>query len=335
MNLKNIQMNTEIAFILLFAAELIYYLLILQTGIITNHHSNLIEIWMLPVGGITGILCSIFVNRDKQAVLFPFLMTFQMMLLLDYGHITGTELFLLGIISGFTAPLLIYRIHTLFEACIILAFSYTAGTALFHIEAENRTLIALILTGVALLASLGTDFTKKKNISSHPIPIQSMAMIFCWLFLDATLFEMLSRNPAISIWGKEEFTFTIIVSHLIGIIVAYILRKKEYNHLLILLLFILSYSFYIVGNQLLLSLFYPFVISYYNIQILDSLRKLNYKYVAIISLSLWGASGLGLITALSHTIWLPWIAVIMLALFRNGKHYPTLRTITFQSKDKI
>jgi len=45
-----------IALIILFFTETSYYLLILQTGIVEYYHSNLAQIWMIPVDGVLGIL---------------------------------------------------------------------------------------------------------------------------------------------------------------------------------------------------------------------------------------------------------------------------------------
>ena len=73
----------NIAFFFLFASEFTFYLLILQTGIVEYHHSMMTEIWMVPVGGILGIIASVFLYKDRQW-LIPFLLFLQFLSQDDY-----------------------------------------------------------------------------------------------------------------------------------------------------------------------------------------------------------------------------------------------------------
>ncbi len=82
---------------------------------------------------------------------------------------------------------------------------------------------------------------------------------------------------------------------------------------MLLALFTLTYILYASGSREILSLVYPFVISYYNVIILRRLTRLPYRMLAIMALSLWAASGMGLLIALSHTFVPAWIALLMLA----------------------
>ena len=300
----------NISFLLLFASEFTYYLLILQTGIVTYHHSLLSAIWMVPTGGILGIIASVALNKEKRW-LMPLLLLMQLLLSFDYATANSLELFLLGIISGLTAPMLIARIHTFWVVVSALALSYTFGTYMFNIEAANRTTIALLLSCIALLGSLLPQVTVYRR-TKQALSLYDTNNIFLWLLLDAALFETLSRNSTMHLWGETPFTWIIIVFHIIGLIVAYRLRDDARNDKILLLLFAVSYSTYMFGWQNALSVVYPFVISYYNVIILKKLYRLSYDNLAFVSLALWGASGLGLLIALSHMFVLAWMVWLFL-----------------------
>ena len=310
----------NISFLLLFASEFTYYLLILQTGIVEYHHSLLTEIWMVPAGGMLGILLSVSLYKERQW-LMPFLLLSQLLLSFSYASANGLELFGLGLISGLTAPMLIYRIQNLWLAVVALALSYAFGTATFHVAAIERTDIALFLTLIALLSSFFVQMKIIKRVEMKNVSLYTMASVFFWLLLDAALFETLSRDSFMHLWGESVFTPVIIVSHLVGLAVAYRLRAWRHTDLALLGLFVLTYTVYSAGNPVALSLVYPFVISYYNVIILNKLRTLHYLPLAVISLSLWGASGLGLFIALSHTFLIAWIILGMLALMTAFKTF--------------
>ena len=143
----------DFSFLVLFASEFTYYLLILQTGIINYHHSLFTEIWMIPVGGILGIIASVTLNNKKRW-LMPLFLLMQLLLSFHYSTANVLELFLLGVLSGLTAPMLIARINTFWVVIASLALSYAFGTYMFDVEASNRTDIALFLSLLALIASL-------------------------------------------------------------------------------------------------------------------------------------------------------------------------------------
>jgi hypothetical protein len=312
--------KAEAAFLLLFAAEFTYYLLILQTGIVTYHHSRISEIWMVPAGGILGIVLSIFVY-EKRRWLLPALLLLQLLLSYDYASANVVELFLLGLISGLTAPMLIYRIDRLLIAVAALGLSYMFGTAVFSVDASHRTGIALMLSLVAFGTSLFAQPYREKSIMQNSVSPYTMGSFFLWLLLDAALFETLSRDPLMHIWGVEAFTPVIILTHLFGLAVAYRFRESRYTDVSLLLLFVAAYASYTLGDRLVLSLVYPFVISYYNVQILYRLKSLGYIPVAVVSLSLWGASGLGLIIAINGLFTAAWLLPVLLAvliLFRSA-----------------
>ena len=317
------------SFLLLFTLEFTYYLLILQTGIVEYHHSNMTEIWMIPVGGIIGIISSIWLYK-YASWLMPLALFIQLLLSIDYAQANGAELFILGYISGLTAPILIYNIKYLWIAVIGLSFSYALGTLLFHIDAIMRTDIALTLTLVALFSTLFIHFEKTKLTIATDLTLYSMGSIFLWLLLDASLFETLSRDSYMSLWGDSHYTFTIILSHSLGLALAYRLREWKYTDATLLILFVVSYFLYDTQEKTLLSIVYPIVISYYNVIILYKLMKLNYVMLAVMSLSLWGASGLGLFIALSGHFILAWVVLfflVILILLHNKKYEPLVKNL--------
>lgn len=296
---------SNIAFLFLFASEFTFYLLILQTGVVEYHHSLIAEIWMIPVGGVLGIVATVFLNKEHQW-LIPFLLFAQLLLVLDYAHASGIELFLLGLISGLTAPMLIARIDRLYLVVFALALSYAYGTYYFNVPASGRTDIALFLSAVALIASLFPQMNKLSKNADY-ITFYGAGNIFFWLLLDAVLFETLSRDSVMHIWGEDTFTWNIILFHMVGLIAAYIARDWKHNSSLLVGLFALTFTLYTLGWQWALSIVYPFVISYYNVIILRSLMRLPYVLLAVMALSLWAASGLGLLVALSGSFTIAWI----------------------------
>ena len=309
----------ELFFLLLFAVEFTYYLLILQTGIVEYHHSNLKEIWMLPVGGISGIILSIklFDSRKRWVSL---LLLGQMLLTLFYPNINVIGLFILGVISGVTAPILIYRINNIAIAITALGLSYFLGTTLFFIDANDRVYVAFILSLVAFFASFFANVEKEKKHTYKTTSIYTMSSIFLWLLLDAALFETLSRDNFMHLWGVSEYMGRVIIFHILGLIVAYKFRKWHYNDIAIVALFIISYASYSGASKELLVVVYPFAISYYNGAILYRLMKISYLPLAIVSLSLWGASGLGLLIALMHSFMIAWLLLLALAVVTFIKH---------------
>lgn len=307
----------NVAFFFLFASEFTFYLLILQTGVVEYHHSMMSEIWMVPLGGILGIIASVFLYKEHQW-LIPFLLFSQLLLSLNYASASGIELFLLGLISGLTAPMLIAGIGRFWVVVAALALSYTYGTYYFDVPALQRTDIALFLSLAALFSSLFYNMKKLKK-SATSISFYSMGSIFLWLLLDAALFETLSRDSVMSLWGDADFTWNIILFHLIGLIVAYKARDWKHNNALLLALFVLTFTLYSLEWQGGLSIVYPFVISYYNVIILRALMRLPYVLVAMMALSLWMASGLGLLVALNGSFAIAWIILIILALIEFSK----------------
>ena len=281
------------AFVLLFFSETSYYLLILQTGIVDCFGSNLAKIWMIPVGGVLGILT---INRlQARTMVVRIALLLQTLLMFAYPNFSGVALFVLGVLSGLVAPYLIYQLRSLEQVVVALALAYVVGTFGMNILPEHRAFLAIVLSVVALFFSLFfTPFFEKEE---QEFELKSYASLFLWLVLDATLFETLSRSSS-AIWGNDSFSFTIASFHLLGLFIGYKLSSYKHNNRLILVLFALSYLFFMLHFQSLLAMVYPIVISYYNVIILKRFMTLSFERLTLVSLSLCGSAGIGLSIAL-------------------------------------
>jgi|GEM_PF-339823 len=324
----------NIALILLVSAEFCFYLLIAQTGIVEYFHSDLAIIGFLPVGAVLGTIGSLFVDFRYK---FHLLIFIQALLMLFYPNLNSFMLFIMGMSMGAVSVMIIEILKRASreDMMVALMLSYTIGTLLFNSEIEGRWIVGLVFSlivfisaffisfkphvGVSFMGTLGqpqgiapTNWLKffKQNTLQH-----SIWLMFIWVFLDSTLFESLSRNLAISIW-RDGYTLEIALFHIIGVAVAikFSLNTMK-QQLIIATSFALSYMLYIANEPLLLSIIYPFVISFYNVVILQTLIKEN----SFIKLSLymiligWGASGMGLLFALNH-----WVAPLFALIFAMG-----------------
>jgi len=309
----------NIAIILFIASELSYYLLIAQTGIVEYMNSNIYAIAPLPIGGVIGSLLTYYLTISRKNKIFIFLVI-QLTISLFYPNLSSIMLFILGIGVGALAPLLINELKkaSLLELGIALAISYTLGTTLFNYEVELRGNIAIVLTLITIISSF---FLPKKNKVDENYQEFSLFVMVLWIFLDSALFETLSRDITISIW-RDGYSFEIAIFHIIGIIVA-LTYKIEIKHkeLFIIILFALSYLFYFLEEALILSIVYPFVISYYNVTILQSIMKKDLKTLSIYMIFIgWVASGAGLFIALESLIlFVPIIFLISLLVVINSQ----------------
>ncbi|MDX9901011.1 MAG: hypothetical protein RBT22_05930 [Aliarcobacter sp.] len=300
--------------ILFIASELCYYLLIAQTGVVEYFSSNLFLIAPLPIGGIIGSLLVSYIKIDFKNKISLFLII-QLIMSFLYPNFNMITLFILGFAVGSLAPLIINEIKktTLLELGLALSVSYVTGTLLFNYEVEARGIIAIILTTITLLASrfLPTNEPIKKSNQEF-----ALLMMVLWVFLDSTLFESLSRDITISIW-RDGFTFQIALFHVIGVFCAlYFKIEKNQKSLFILTLFAASYLFYFLREGFILSIVYPFVISYYNVVILQTIAKKDFKTITFYMIFIgWMASGAGLFVALSNLILFVPI-ILLLAIFK-------------------
>lgn len=310
------------------ASELCYYLLIAQTGIVEYFSSNIFLIAPLPVGGVIGSLLVSYIKIKNKISLF---LVAQLILSFLYPNYNFLTLFLLGFVVGSMAPLIINEVKktTFLELGLALSLSYVTGTILFNYEVSQREIIAVTLTTITLFCSLFLNYIKEEkelNTTSH-----SLLMTVLWVFLDSALFESLSRDVTVSIW-RDGFTFEIALFHVIGLFCAlYFKIEKNQKELLILTLFALSYLFYFLREGSILSMVYPFVISYYNVVILQSIRKLDFKTISFYMIFIgWMASGAGLFIALANLILFVPITLLF-AIFRimSKEYLPNNKEIKY------
>ena len=296
------------------ASELCYYLLIAQTGVVEYFSSNLFLIAPLPIGGVIGSVLVSYIKIDFKNKISLFL-TIQLFMSFLYPNFNMITLFILGFAIGSLAPLIINEIKktSLLELGLALSVSYVTGTLLFNYEVEARGIIAISLTTITLIASRFLPTNEIKEKSNQEFPLLIMVL---WVFLDSALFESLSRDITISIW-RDGFTFQIALFHVIGVFCAlYFKIERNQKSLFILTLFAASYLFYFLREGYILSIVYPFVISYYNVVILQTITKKDFRTITFYMIFIgWMASGAGLFVALSNLILFVPI-IVLLAIFK-------------------
>ncbi len=296
------------------ASELCYYLLIAQTGVVEYFSSNLFLIAPLPIGGVIGSVLVSYIKIDFKNKISLFL-TIQLFMSFLYPNFNMITLFILGFAVGSLAPLIINEIKktSLLELGLALSVSYVTGTLLFNYEVEARGIIAISLTTITLIASRFLPTNEIKEKSNQEFPLLIMVL---WVFLDSALFESLSRDITISIW-RDGFTFQIALFHLIGVFCAlYFKIERNQKSLFILTLFAASYLFYFLREGYILSIVYPFVISYYNVVILQTITKKDFRTITFYMIFIgWMASGAGLFVALSNLILFVPI-IVLFAIFK-------------------
>lgn len=297
-------MINSLALVLLLGFELCYYLLIVQTGVAQHYNSDMVTLFPMFAGGVAGTILGGFSWGRVSNPIYKIIAALLLQLLLSffYPNYNAFTLVLLGLSVGVMAPLGIYlfKAKQRKELLLALGIAYTIGTYFFTYDAEGRVYMAAVFTIIALLSAFVlksyTVETEAKEVS-HPY-LRYMPLML-WIFLDSNLFETISRHQGIDIW--REYTFTIIAFHLLGLVGAYFINMSIIKkHLLIASLFAISYSLSYLEEPLFLAVFYPFVISYYNVVVFTTLSKeMKIKKLAFMMVFVgWIASGLGLGVAL-------------------------------------
>lgn len=300
-------------FLIIFISfELCYYLLIAQTGIIEYFSSDIYLIAPLPIGGVIGSFLSFYIKTSDSNKISAFL-TLQLVMSFFYPNLSFIMLFILGLSVGALAPLIINELKkaTPMDLGLSLAISYSVGTLLFNYEASQRGNLAIFLTLVVLICS---QFLPEKKVETVNYESYSLFAMILWIFLDSALFESLSRDLSIPIW-RGGYTLEIAMFHIIGVVSALTIRiQRNQKELLIMVLFSFSYLLYFLREAYILSLVYPFVISYYNVTILQTILKKELKVIAIYMIFIgWMASGAGLFVALENMIL--FVPIIFLIVF--------------------
>jgi hypothetical protein len=291
----------NIFLVLFISAELCFYLLIAQTGIVEVLHSDIMQVVYLPLGGVLGTYIASHTNF-KNEIKVLFFLFLQMTMTLFYPHLNPLMLFILGLGVGGLSPLIVSVLQraTAGELAAALGTSYLIGTLLFPSDPSSREFIGLLFTLTALASYLLIGMQKSIKHKETKAPLFALFLMASWVFFDSSLFETLSRDPAMDIW-RNGYTLQIITFHIAGVLFGILYKaRKEFKEFLVAILFTVSYLLYIDGNALALSMVYPFVISFYNVLILQSLVQL--KSLRTIGISMivigWGASGSGLFVAL-------------------------------------
>ncbi|KFN40541.1 MAG: hypothetical protein JU82_02250 [Sulfuricurvum sp. MLSB] len=301
--------------VIVLSSQMLYYLLIAQTGVVGAFDSHIHDLFTLPIGGVIGALLSAYWRHREIRQELYFLFGAQIIISWLYPNYSLGMLLALGFVVGYTTPLMLYVFGSQgkVQLAIGLGISYALGTAFYSYPFAERDIIAVILPLISVVALRFARLGTVPRPEVREFDWQSVAVMMLWIFADSALFETLSRSGDMDIWS--EYTLLIVTSHLFGVFLAY-----RYGHELlsqtrvIWLLFTVSYLLYWVKEPIFLSVAYPIVISYYNVLLFQKL--IGMRDVRLIALSMvgvgWIAASAANGVALSHQLW---IAAAVLGLF--------------------
>lgn len=297
------------------SSQLLYYLLIAQTGVVGVFHSHIHDLFTLPIGGVLGSIISALWRHHSLKQELYFLFGIQMMISWFYPNYSLGILLVLGFVVGYTTPLLLYlfRSQSKLQLSLGLAIAYAVGTTLYTYPFEQRGNIAIVLPLISLAALRFSKLSNTLDSTKKPFSWAILGVMMLWIFADSALFETLARSGDMDIWS--EYTLLIITSHLAGVFLAYRYGGElmhQTRHIWVL--FALSYLLYWIQKPIVLAVVYPIVISYYNVLLFQALIRL--ADIRLIGLSMvgvgWIAASAANGIALGHQLW---IAAIVLGLF--------------------
>lgn len=301
--------------VIVLSSQLLYYLLIAQTGIVGAFDSHIHDLYTLPIGGVIGALLSALWRHHGLKQELCFLFGIQMMISWFYPNYSLGMLLTLGFVVGYTTPLLLYIFGSQgkLQLSLGLAISYAVGTALYTFPFAERDDIAVILPLISVAALCFTHLKRVEHTKHSHFPWKAVGVMMLWIFADSALFETLSRSGDMDIWS--HYTLLIITSHLAGVYLAYRFGGELIQHTWIILgLFALSYTLYWIKEPILLAVVYPIVISYYNMLLFYTLIRM--RDIRIIAFSMlgvgWMAASAANVIALGQQLW---IAVLVLTVF--------------------
>ncbi len=301
--------------VIVLSSQLLYYLLIAQTGVVGAFNSHIHDLYTLPIGGVIGALASAIWRHHGLKQELCFLFGIQMMISWFYPNYSLGMLFALGFVVGYTTPLLLYIFGSQgkLQLSLGLAISYTIGTALYTYPFMERDDIAVILPLISVAALRFAQLKHVVHVEHVSFPWRLIGVMMLWIFADSALFETLSRSGNMDIWSK--YTLLIITSHLAGVYLAYrygdgLVKQSP----IILGLFAVSYLLFWLKEPLLLAVIYPVVISYYNVLLFYKLIQMgNIRTIALSMIGVgWIAASAANAVALEHQLW---IAAVILGLF--------------------
>lgn len=301
--------------VLVLSSQLLYYLLIAQTGVVGAFDSHMHDLYPLPIGGVIGSLLAAYWKHHEIKQELYFMFGAQILISWIYPNYSLGLLLVLGVIVGYTTPLMLhaFRGQSRKSLAVGLGISYAIGTALYSYPFEERRMIAVVLPIVSLMALYFSLLSPKVIEHKASLHWKMIGVMMVWIFADSALFETLNRSGDMDIWSR--FTLLIVTSHLLGVYLAYrYSRPLMQSSSVILGLFALSYGLYGWEQPLALAIIYPIAISYYNVLVfreLTQMRDVHSVGIAMVAVG-WGAASLADIVALEHQIW---IAVVVLALF--------------------
>ena len=301
--------------VLVLSSQLLYYLLIAQTGVVGAFDSHIHDLYTLPIGGVIGTLLSAYWKHRWIKLELYFLFVIQIIISWFYPDYSLGMLLVLGFVVGYTTPLLLYLFgaQSHFQLALGLAISYVVGTALYTYPFQSRGNIAILLPLISVIALPFSHISNSQQTKIKRFDWQTLALMMVWIFADSALFETLSRSGNIDIWS--HYTLLILTAHVTGVYLAY-----RYGHELlsqtriIWILFSISYALYYFNHPLGLAIVYPIVISYYNVLLFRKLVEIHdIRRIALSMVGVgWISTSAANAVALYHQLW---VVVALLALF--------------------
>lgn len=306
--------------VVVLSSQLLYYLLIAQTGVVGVFNSHIHDLFTLPIGGVIGSLLSAYWRHYGIKTELGFLFGIQIMLSWFYPNYSLGILLVLGFVVGYTTPLLLYLFGTQskLQLALGLAISYAVGTALYTYPFSMRGGIAILLPLISVAALWFSHTPAMERSKRGPLDFRVVGIMMLWIFADSALFETLSRSGDMDIWSR--YTGTIVVSHLAGVYLAYRYGENFIRQgWVIWILFVVSYVLYYFQHSFGLAVVYPIVISYYNVLLFRTLIGMhNIRRIAVAMVGVgWIAASAANAVALNHQLW---IAAAALGVF--GFLYP-------------
>ena len=301
--------------VIVLSSQLLYYLLIAQTGVVGVFDSHIHDLFTLPIGGVIGALFSAFWRHHILKHELSFLFGIQIMISWFYPNYSLGMLLALGFVVGYTTPLLLYifKSQSKLQLSLGMAISYAVGTALYTCPFEERGMIAILFPLISIGALYFAKLKLTRPSEKKPFHWPTLGVMMLWIFADSALFETLSRSGSMDIWS--QYTLLIITAHLAGVYAAFRFGGELMSQTrLIWVLFVLSYLLYWIQEPILLAIVYPIAISYYNVLLFQALIRL--ADIRLIGLSMigvgWIAASAANGIALHNEIW---IAAVILTLF--------------------
>lgn len=302
------------------SSQLLYYLLIAQTGVVGAFDSHIKDLFTLPIGGVIGGVLSAYWRHHTIKLELYFLFGIQVMLSWFYPNYSLGILLVLGFVIGYSTPLLLYLFgsQSKVHLAVGLAISYTVGTALYTYPFVQRGGIAILLPLISVAALRFAHLPQIPHSRDEGVDWKLVAVMMLWIFTDSALFETLSRSGEMDIW--RNYTLLIILSHLAGVFLAYRYGKALMSQTRIIgALFVLSYLLYWLKEPIVLAVVYPIVISYYNVLLFQALIRMgNIRLIALSMIGVgWIAASAANAVALYQQLW-----IVMAVLGVFGVVYP-------------